>query len=90
MFSDIREDGRPYESSSNSYLTDESATHHENFFKALIHLTISNISNNDGHDLDSSNVAKNRKVLDVMSAVNFVHPLVAYMGCLHVGLCSYR
>ena len=87
MFSDIREDGRPYESCSNSYLTDESATHHELFFLQPSYTsTISNISNNDGHD----NVAKNRKVLDVMSTVNFVHPLVAYIGCLHVGLCSYR
>ena len=83
MFSDIRDDGRTYESSNHSDSNDESTTGHENHFlphpsPSSSHSEFTNfdnihMSNTSDHTTgESSDVAERvRKVLDFMSTVNF-------------------
>jgi hypothetical protein len=89
MFSDIREDGSSYESSSDSDPNDESTTRQENPFLQPSYTSINfdNI-NDDGHAADSraetSNVAERvRKVLDFMSTVNL--DLTGFLDALSWG-----
>jgi hypothetical protein len=87
MFSDIREDGRSYESSSNSDLNDESTTHHENPFLQPTYTStnfdITSISD-DGHAAEISDVAERvRKVLDFMSTVDL--DLTGFLDALSWG-----
>ena len=89
MFSDIREDGTSYESSSNSDSNDDSTTSfHENFFlqtsSASSTTNFDNINMSTGSATDTSNVADRvRKVLDFMSTVNL--DLTGFLDALSWG-----
>ena len=79
MFSDIREDGRSYESSNHSDSNDENTTGHENHFlprpssSEFTDFDNIHMSNTTGYATgESSDVAERvRKVLEFMSTVNF-------------------
>ena len=86
MFSDIRDDGRFYETSSDSDLNDESTSRPENLFlqPSSISIDFDNINMPDGSAVETSNVADRvRKVLDFMSTVNL--DLTGFLDALSWG-----
>ena len=88
MFSDIREDGRSYESSSDSDLNDESTILHGNPFLRPSTTNFDNINistgNDDGHADETDNVAERVwKVLEFMSTVNL--DLTGFLDALSWG-----
>ena len=86
MSSDIRDDGRFYETSSESDLNDESTSRPENLFlqPSSISIDFDNINMPDGSAAETSNVADRvRKVIDFMSTVNL--DLTGFLDALSWG-----
>jgi hypothetical protein len=88
MFSDIREDGMSYESSSDSDLNNESTSLHENQPSSTSESTTNfdniNMPNGTGSTTETSNVADRvRKILDFMSTVNL--DLTGFLDALSWG-----
>ena len=94
MFSDIREDGKSYETSSDSDLSDESTSFHENKFlrpsSTFTNFDMSNInmSSSTSSATETSNdvVDRVQKVLEFMSTMNL--DLTGFLDALSWGYTS--